>query len=207
MEVGGDWYSIVPIDDRHFAFVVGDVSGRGLSAAAVMARLRFTLRAYLMEGHLPDRALVMCAREIDLIDDRHFATVLAGVGNLETREITLASAGHFSPLLLTDTTTEYVPTTVGVPLGVTPPSDYQLTSCVMPPGSAMVAFTDGLVERRGEDLLTGLNRLVRATSPRAESLDDTLTGILTAMGHDGSEDDVAILAFRWSDRPTGGHST
>ncbi len=54
LEIGGDWFSLIEIDDHHFAFAVGDVSGKGVGAAAIMARLRFTIRAYLTEGHPPD---------------------------------------------------------------------------------------------------------------------------------------------------------
>ena len=71
----------------------------------------------------------------------------------------------------------------------------------MPPNSTLLAFTDGLVERRGEDLLRGLDRLAAAVAPREASLDELLARILTAMDHDGSEDDIAILAFRWVSHP------
>ncbi len=197
VEVGGDWYSIVLVDDDHFAFVVGDVSGRGLSAATIMARLRFTLRAYLLEGHLPDRALHMCGRQIDVVEDGHFATVLVGVGNLGTREMTLANAGHLNPLMLTNAGADYVTTKAGVPLGVATSSDYELTTFTMPPDSTLLVFTDGLVERRGEDLVLGMDRLAAAAPPLETSLDDSLARILSTMNHDGPEDDIAILAFRW----------
>jgi serine phosphatase RsbU (regulator of sigma subunit) len=205
VEVGGDWYSIVPVDDEQFAFVVGDVSGRGLSAATVMARLRFTLRAYLLEGHPPDRALEMCNRQIDITGDGHFATVMVGIGNIDTRELTIANAGHLSPLVLTDSAAGFISTKVGVPLGVDTSSHYELTTHVMPPRSTFVAFTDGLVERRGEDLDRGLDRLAAAAAVRGASLDESLTGILSAMNHDGSEDDIAILAFRWHSGQQGVH--
>lgn len=200
VEVGGDWYSIVSLDDEHFGFVVGDVSGRGLSAATIMARLRFTLRAYLLEGHLPDVALQMCARQIDIIEDGHFATVLVGVGNTATREMTVANAGHFDPLVVTSSSVEYIPTSVGHPLGVATATTYQLTRFTMPPNSTLLAFTDGLVERRGEDLLVGMERLAAAAREPGPSLDDALAVILAAMHHVGSEDDIAILAFRWISR-------
>ena len=206
IEVGGDWYSIVSLDDQRFAFVVGDVSGRGLSAATVMARLRFTLRAYLLEGHLPDRALQMCRRQLDVIEDDHFATVVVGVGDLATREVTLANAGHLSPLIVTDTVAEFVTTKIGVPLGVTTTSDDESTSFTMPPGSTLLAFTDGLVERRGEDLLLGMGRLAAAAAvatSREPSLDESLAAVLSSMNDDGSEDDIAVLAFRWAATPMG----
>ncbi len=82
VDIGGDWYSIIHLNDTHFGFVVGDVSGRGVEAAALMARIRFTLRAYLFEGHPPSAALDLCARQIDINVDLHFATVLVGLGDL-----------------------------------------------------------------------------------------------------------------------------
>ena len=100
VDIGGDWYGCIALDDGHFSFVVGDVSGRGLSAATVMARLRFTIRAYLLEGHAPEVVLGMCSRQLDLEEDGHFSTVLVGVGDLTSGEVTLASAGHPAPLVL-----------------------------------------------------------------------------------------------------------
>ena len=98
VDIGGDWYSTLPIDDAHFAFVIGDVSGRGIDAASIMARLRFTIRAYLLEGHAPDTVLEMCSHQLDIEYDGHFATVLVGVGDLETRRVVLANAGHPRPI-------------------------------------------------------------------------------------------------------------
>ena len=100
VDVGGDWYSLVQVDDERFAFVVGDVSGRGVNAATIMAQLRYTVRAYLLEGHRPGAVLEMCSRQLDIADDGHFATILVGIGDLSSREITLANAGHMNPLLL-----------------------------------------------------------------------------------------------------------
>jgi serine phosphatase RsbU (regulator of sigma subunit) len=158
VDIGGDWYSIVVIDDRHFAFVVGDVSGRGVSAAAVMARLRFTTRAYLLEGHPPDAVLQMCSHQLDINDDGHFATVLIGLVDRDTREVTLANAGHPEPLIIVGAHADYAATTVGPPLG-TVTARYVSTSFVMAPGSVLLAFTDGLVERRDQSLDIGLDRL------------------------------------------------
>jgi hypothetical protein len=198
VDIGGDWYSLIPVDEGHFAFAVGDVSGRGVRAATVMARLRFTIRAYLREGHPPDRVLEMCSGEIDVIADDHFSTVLVGVGDLETRRITIANAGHLNPLLVSGSHSEFITTTVGLPLGVRR-STYRPTTFVMPPSSMLMAFTDGLVERRTEGLDTGLQRLAAAASAAAPSLDDLLTDVVSELAH-GSEDDIAVLAFRWRSR-------
>jgi len=196
VDVGGDWYSVDTVDEQHFAFVVGDVSGRGLSAAVVMARLRFTLRAYLLEGHSPNTALAMCSRHLDINNDGHISTVLVGLANLQTREITLANAGHPSPLIISAAGSAYVSTLVGPPLGIEA-SGYETSTFSVPPDGTVLAFTDGLVERRGESIDDGLQRLADAARTDCDTLEHLLTSVVAAMAHDGPEDDIAILAFRW----------
>jgi serine phosphatase RsbU (regulator of sigma subunit) len=197
VDIGGDWYSIIALDKGRFGFVVGDVSGRGVSAAAIMARLRFTMRAYLIEGHPPEVVLAMCSRQIDLAEDGHFATVIVGVGDIDSRTITVANAGHFDPLVVSDGQVSYTTTDVGLPLGVSPTS-YEPTTFVMSEGSTFLAFTDGLVERRGESIDVGLDRLAAAASAPEQDLDALLTRLLTELTGNRAEDDVALLAFRWT---------
>jgi hypothetical protein len=200
VDIGGDWYSCIRVDDHRFGFVVGDVSGRGLSAATIMARLRFTARAYLLEGHGPDAVLKMCAQQLDVNNDGHFATVLAGIGDLESDEITIANAGHLRPLVTIDGKTSYLPTTVGLPLGVGVGS-YTSESFVLAPGATLLAFTDGLVERRGEIIDAGLERLAEVAAAPAASLEDLLERIVGELAHGGSEDDIAVLALRRVETP------
>ena len=197
VDIGGDWFSLIAIDDQRFAFVVGDVSGKGVDAAAIMARLRFTIRAYLTEGHPPEAVLEMCSRQLNVNRDGHLSTVLVGVGETDSGVITLANAGHLNPLIVAGATVEYLVTDVGPPLGVAPGS-YAPTTVRLLSGSTLVAFTDGLVERRGEIIDTGLERLIRAASERAPTIDDLLTTLTATLGPHGSDDDVAILAFRWT---------
>jgi serine phosphatase RsbU (regulator of sigma subunit) len=198
VDIGGDWYSLIPVDEHRFGFVVGDVMGRGVGAATIMARLRFTLRAYLVEGHPPEVALSMCSRHIDITTDEHFSTVLVGVADRRNRTVTLANAGHLAPLVVDDGGAAYVATPPGLPLGVRP-TTYRPTTLTMAPGSTFLAFTDGLVERRGELIDVRLDRLARAAAVPAASLDGLLTALLVELVEDGAEDDIAILAFRWAD--------
>ncbi len=198
VDVGGDWYSLVQIDDQHFGFVVGDVSGRGVGAATIMAQLRYTVRAYLMEGHGPGAVLGMCSRQLDIDVDGHFATVLVGVGDLGSREITLANAGHMNPLLVSGDQTSFVETTVGPPIGIGPVT-YAETTVAMAPGSTLLAFTDGLIERRGEDIDRGFERLADAATELGPTLEGVLSRLLTTVAEDTAGDDIAILAFRWID--------
>lgn len=196
VDIGGDWYSVIELPGGRFGFVVGDVSGRGVSAATLMARIRFTLRAYLAVGYSPAEVLSMCAEQIDIERDGHFATALVGVGDTTTGEVHLANAGHLNPVLLVDGQAEFVSTVVGLPLG-TGTGVYETSNFIVPPGGVLLGYTDGLVERRGEHLELGLGRLmVAATTARQEGLDEILTDLLTTLVQAGAEDDVAILGLQ-----------
>ena len=201
VDVGGDWYSVVRLDETHFAFVIGDVSGRGVGAASVMARIRFTLRAYLLEGHQPEYALAMCAQQSDISVDEHFATALVGIVDLVAGTITIANAGHLNPLLVSGAEAHYLRTEVGEPLGVAQDATYTPVTVAWAPGSTLFAFTDGLVERRSEALDRSLNRLAAivagafAGDSEPPQLETALSSVLAKIEDDG-DDDVAILAIR-----------
>jgi serine phosphatase RsbU (regulator of sigma subunit) len=195
LEIGGDWYSIVAVDDERFVFVIGDVSGRGLSAATVMAELRFTIRAYALEGNSPSAILEKCSKQLDVADG-HFATVLIGRVNVARHEINLANAGHLNPMLLDNGSASFLETHVGVPLGVSN-GRYESVTISLPPKASIIAFTDGLVERRGESLDVGLERLASASRGSDLALDNLLAKVTTDLTGDASEDDVAMLGLRW----------
>jgi len=197
LEIGGDWFSLIEIDDGHFAFAVGDVSGKGVDAAAIMARLRFTIRAYLFEGHPPDVVLALVSRQLSVTRDGHLATALIGVGHTESGEVTVANAGHLNPMLVSGSRAEYVTTDVGLPLGVVP-CTYTATTVRLAEGATLVAFTDGLVERRGESIDRGLERLAGAAGTGGAGSVQSLVGHLTATRSPTASDDVAVLAIRWT---------
>jgi serine phosphatase RsbU (regulator of sigma subunit) len=197
VDIGGDWYSIVNLDEGRFGFVVGDVSGRGIDAVAVMARARFTIRAYLLDGHSPAATLTKCSHQFDITADGHMTTAVVGVGDWRTGEITLANAGHPAPLLVTPVGADFVRTSPGLPLGAGPTS-YESTSLTMDPGTTLFCFTDGLVERRAEDIDTGMRRLATMASGTAqlstvELVKHTVRGLRT----EDASDDIAVLAMRW----------
>jgi serine phosphatase RsbU (regulator of sigma subunit) len=198
VEIGGDWYSAMGLDDERFAFVVGDVSGRGLAAASIMARLRFTIRAHALDGDSAALILDKCARHLDITRDGHFATVLVGIGDLKRQEITIANAGHLAPLLLSKAHTGFIDTTPGLPIGASGVPYASVTFSVTPPAT-IVAFTDGLVERRGEILDIGLKRLEDAARATENgSLEALLDHVLEDLDGGSSEDDIAILGLRWT---------
>jgi serine phosphatase RsbU (regulator of sigma subunit) len=197
VEVGGDWYSAIAIDDHRFGFVVGDVAGRGLAAATIMAGLRYTIRAYAAVAYSPARILDMAARGMSIDSDGRFATVLVGLVDNERREITMANAGHPPALLLTGEHSGFIDGPLGAPLGVAE-RPYESITIPIPPKSTLIAYTDGLIERRSESLEVGMERLRRAASHEAASVDDLLANIVgDAFAENVFDDDTAILAIRW----------
>ncbi len=196
VDIGGDWYSLISIDDDRFAFVVGDVSGHGIDAVAVMARARFTLRAYLMDGNSPGAALFKSSRQFDITLDDHIITAIVGIGDRRTGEIVVANAGHPPPLLAKASGAEFVTTSVGPPLGIGP-STYQETAFTMPTDSTLILYTDGLIERRSEGIDIGMRRLADTASPAAqEPLETLIAQLLTTLHDESAADDIAVLALR-----------
>jgi serine phosphatase RsbU (regulator of sigma subunit) len=197
-EVGGDWYDVVPLDDGRFVFVVGDVSGHGIRAAAIMASLHYASRAYAMEGHPPAVILDQLMRIMDIERDGHFATVLCGLVDVGTHEVTLASAGHLPPLVCGGDEASLVPAEPGSPIGIPGPAAFQPTLLTTGSRQTLIAYTDGLVERRGETLDTGLKRLQDAATARCDSpLDDLLGSLVTELTGGSPADDIALIGLRW----------
>jgi anti-sigma regulatory factor (Ser/Thr protein kinase) len=198
IHVGGDWYDVIALDDTHLLAVVGDVSGRGLQAAAVMATLLYAVRAYAAEGYAPEIILTKLSELLNLERSGHFATVLFILIDLEEANITVVNAGHPPPLLVHDHHGEYVNTPIGLPVGISSTPMYTRTTVPLSPGTTLLAFTDGLIERRGESLEVGLERLRQAaTADGNESLERLLTSLVgSQIGH-GSADDTVLLGLRW----------
>jgi serine phosphatase RsbU (regulator of sigma subunit) len=197
IEVGGDWYDVIPTGDASAIFVVGDVSGRGLSAATTMAYLRHAIRAYVVQGGGPAVVLDKLGNLIGPARDGHFATVLCGYIDVKHHLLTVACAGHFAPLVIDQDGAHYVQITVAPPIGVSPRNPPTETSITVTPGASVLAFTDGLVERRGESLDEGLARLSAAAAGYEGDMDDLLGKLVSDLTPEGSDDDIAILGVRW----------
>jgi hypothetical protein len=194
-EIGGDWYSVVEIDDHSFGFVLGDVSGHDMAAAGVMAGLRHTIRTLMRTRLGPDEVLVQAGTDLEQISDDHFATALVGVVDTSKGIMRLASAGHPPPLLLVGGRAEAVTIEPGPPLGVPGPAP-TVTEVPVPAGCTVIAFTDGLVEKRGQGLDCGLADLARAAATGPGPLDELLSHLLGSLTAGDHEDDIAVLAVR-----------
>ena len=199
--VGGDWYDAIPIGKSAVALVIGDVAGHGLSSAALMGRLRHALRAIAAGRRRSPRSLIESVEEILLPDEGEMATVLCLVIDTGTGLGTWMSAGHLPPLVIrADGGGEYLSGGVRPPLGAgrrrrlpTPPAG----AVTLRPGDAVALYTDGLVERRGEVIDVGMQRLktLSATLP-VLALSDLEQSIVSPLLPANARDDVALLVAR-----------
>jgi serine phosphatase RsbU (regulator of sigma subunit) len=198
MEIGGDWYDLIPIDDRRLLLVVGDVSGRGLRAATTMASLRYAIHAYAAQNDPPATILTKLSRLVSVGDSGQLATILCALVDVDGHTVTVTSAGHLPPLLISDGQARYVESEVGLPIGVETQVSYSSTTVTATGRATLLAFTDGLVERRGESLDAGLARLREAARSHDSELPELLRELVTDLHHEPSEDDTAIVGLRWT---------
>jgi serine phosphatase RsbU (regulator of sigma subunit)/anti-sigma regulatory factor (Ser/Thr protein kinase) len=198
VRIGGDWYDVLLLPDGRVALVVGDVVGRGAVAASVMAEIRTAVRAYLIEGH-DLTAVVMLLNELMVsFGARRSATVAIFALDLDTEELLAVSAGHAPALLLApDGGGRFVAPSSGPPLGVDTSVKHAQQRVGFPTGSSLLLYTDGLVERRGESIETGMERLLKAAQTAVARSDATLADrVYRSLAREHTlEDDVALLAI------------
>lgn len=195
--VGGDWYDVFRLPDGRTGVAIGDVVGRGMPAAVVMGRLRSALRAYALETYDPADVLERLDRKAQHFEAGQMTTVLYMVLEPESPQVTLSSAGHLLPLrAMPGGGVDTVDVPVDPPLAALRTAVARRSSAVtLPEGAVLLVFTDGLVERRGEPLPEGLERLrvALSASPPSTVCSDVLFAML---GGQGPPDDVALLALR-----------
>jgi serine phosphatase RsbU (regulator of sigma subunit) len=198
LEVGGDWYDVIPLAGHRLLVVVGDVTGRGLQAAATMASLRYAIHAYAAQGDPPAAILTKLSKLLNVSVGGQLATVLCVMVDVDAGRVTVTSAGHLPPLLISGDQAQYVESEIGLPIGVENGVYYSSTTVSAAPDATLLAFTDGLVERRGESLDRGLARLREAAVGNHAALPELLSQLVTQLRYEPSEDDTAIVGLRWS---------
>ncbi len=194
--VGGDWYDVLALSSGEVVCVLGDVAGHGVAAAGTMGQLRNGLRAYLVEEDRPGRLLHRLDQLVDRLVPGVFATATVLVLDPTTGVVKVASAGH-PPVCLVPAVrgARLVPVVPSPPLGLGGRSTPEETTLTLAPGDQLVAYSDGMVERRGESVSVGLSRLVRVASGVSEPLD--LCARLIADCRDpAGEDDATVLVLR-----------
>jgi two-component system, chemotaxis family, sensor kinase Cph1 len=191
--VGGDWYDAFELRDGRLVVLIGDVAGHGVAAAGTMAQLRNALRAQLFAGAAPADALGQLNEFCVHLLPEAFATVIAARIDLGSGGVEAASAGHLMPYLTTSGHAAVpAPITLSPPVGVRGIT-YAASTFSLERGQQLVLFSDGLVERRGQSIDDGLDRLARTLG----SADDaTASGVGRAMGPGNTDDDVTIIALR-----------
>lgn len=198
LKVGGDWYDVVPLTGGRVLLAIGDVVGHGVRAAASMGRMRNLLEFCAGDGASPGELLTRLNHYFAGSEDADMATLLVGVYEPSSDQLTLASAGHPPPVRRdADGRVELLEGARGAPLGAVDHAEFPESKCTLPLGSVLVLYTDGLVERRGESLDDGFARLAGALSNAPDDLDELADRLLDQLleGRNPS-DDVALLIVR-----------
>ena len=193
-EVGGDWYDVIPLDDRRLALVVGDVAGKGVKAASVMAAMRYGTHAIAAQDVAPDGILSRINHLEGIRGD--FVTMVCGVLDVDTRSLATSRAGHPCPLVVEDGRARFLDGHVGPPVGFLHTSQYETETVTLAPGATLLLYTDGLYERPGEDLDDGLERLRGVAEAFDGSLQALVDHLCAELVGDEGRDDVALLAVR-----------
>ena len=204
-QVGGDWFDVFDLGDGRTAVVIGDVMGHDIEAAAAMAQLRAALRAYALENDEPAAVLERLAHLVDAFDVTGLVTVIYGVlgppNSDDARPFRWANAGHLPPLLsVADGQVHELgggrSGVIGAPT-IEPRGQGQT---LLPRGSSLVLYTDGLVERRGTSLTDSIDELRSSLRrlPHGTSADELCEALLVANALDQTRDDIAIVVIRLS---------
>ncbi|MGW2448661.1 ATP-binding SpoIIE family protein phosphatase [Streptomyces sp. NPDC001675] len=195
--VGGDWYDVITLGGGRTALVIGDVMGRGVRAAAVMGQLRTAVRAYARLDLPPHEVLQLLDGLATEIDANQIATCVYAVHDPNEGRLVYASAGHL-PILVRDEsgTVLRADEPTGPPLG-TGGWIHASGSIALGPGSTAVLYTDGLVERRDEDLDEGIASLERALSGATGTPQVVCDRLVRSAGVTADhDDDVAVLVLQ-----------
>ena len=196
--LGGDWYDAFTVPGGRLGMAIGDVSGRGFHAAALMGQLRSGLRAYAMEGGSPAEVVGRLSQLLRQLEPGRNATLQYLLLDPQEGSLLLASAGHPPPLVLNGGGTgSFVELRGSVPLGAVRYASYEEVETRLEPGATLVLYTDGVIERPGEPLDAGLERLLEAATRADRDPSGICDAIVGALLPDGAtRDDAALLVVR-----------
>ncbi|MEV0180415.1 SpoIIE family protein phosphatase [Streptomyces sp. NPDC050625] len=207
--VGGDWFDVIPLPGARVALVVGDVVGHGLHAAATMGRLRTAVHNFSTLDVPPDELLGHLDELVTRIDQDEDgtagdegppvtgATCLYAVYDPGSGQCVLSRAGHLQPAVVSpDGSVEFLDVPGGPPLGLGSRLPFEMTGLQLPEGSALVLYTDGLVEDHDRDIDEGLELLRKTLARPGRTPEATCRAVLKAMVPERPRDDVALVVAR-----------
>lgn len=202
LEAGGDFYDVIPLEQGRLAWFIGDVMGRGVHAAAAMAQMRSAIRALVAVDPDPSAVLAGLDTFFERYDLNQLVTLLYAVVDPAADEVVIANAGHLSPVVLrADGQVEALALPEALLLGAGG-TLRAATAFPFGPGDALLVFTDGLVERRHEDIDAGQRRLLRECHRLLTgALTDALVDLVQAVCDPVRDDDVAVLVLRRATYP------
>ncbi|MEU0251019.1 SpoIIE family protein phosphatase [Streptomyces sp. NPDC006184] len=198
MDIGGDFYDLIPIGDSAVAAVIGDVQGHDAAAAALMGQVRTAVHAHATLGTTADQVLAGTNRLVIDLGPDLFTSCLYAHLDLAGRRVTLASAGHPPPIVrLPGRGTRPLDVPPGPLLGIDPDAAFPVTEIPLTPGLMLLLYTDGLIERPGTDLEDSIaalaDHLAQAGTRDLEALIDTLVGKAGTSWQ--RTDDIAVLVL------------
>jgi PAS domain S-box-containing protein len=195
LEVGGDWYDVTVLDDGRAALTIGDIAGRGVNAAAVMGHVAGVLRAFVLDGKAPDEVVRRTNRVMRESAQPQMATAVQLELDLESGQLDYVRAGHPPALLrLPDGTIEKLAGKGTQPLGVFDDLDCRTHRVDFPPGSLLLLYTDGLIERSDRDFDEELANLAEALAQGPADAEACLRSLAERFSPETIPDDVAMLA-------------
>jgi serine phosphatase RsbU (regulator of sigma subunit) len=193
--IGGDWYAFVPLRGGRLGVAIGDVAGHGLSAVAEMAHVRFSLRslAYLHDD--PTDVLAELSELVQVFSPDTMVTALYGTLDPQSGCFEYAIAGHFPPALCGPASCDLVEVRADPPLGLG--QEYARHTLTLGRDQTLIAFTDGILERRSESISLSLQRLAATSAPGPRQPDDLCEHLMHEMLVDlPNDDDAAVVAVR-----------
>ncbi|TRW81190.1 SpoIIE family protein phosphatase [Mycolicibacterium sp. 018/SC-01/001] len=199
LQVGGDWYDVVGLDDGRIALIVGDCVGHGLTAATIMGQVRSACRALLFDNPSPAAALSRLDRFAVRLPGAQCTTAVCVILDPATGELVYSSAGHPPPVLVhADGSVDVLDGGHAIALGIRTDRPRPEARAVVPAGATLMLYTDGLVERRGATLDDGLLRAVNVVREhRVRALDELVDSVMTELTPQGGyHDDVVMLLYR-----------
>ena len=195
-KVGGDWYDVFTLPSGQLGVVIGDVAGSGLPAAVIMGRMRSALRAYALETRDPAAVLAKLDAKMQHFEPGALATVAYAVFDSGLDRMDLCSAGHHPPVIASPgQPAGLADVPAGLLIGAVPGAQRQVATVEIAPGDLLCFYTDGLIERRGQTIDDGLDRLCQAVTPQPPEA--ACAAVMAALvGSEPAHDDIALLVFR-----------